>query len=262
MLPRIFESQKWWHLRGDDVRLGILCYWMANSQDRYIRIDSKPKLVKRGAFWTSLDSLAARSGVSFQGVRTGLKNLHNAGFLTSEPTNHGRLITITDYDDFNRAENYSGQAGTPQQADQQADAPQAEQQANQQPGQQQTRSKEGKKEEGTKKKQPTAPTDSEESSPPEILDGLPLYQNDKKLCARLTDELLLSWVVAYPGVIARDELAKAHAWEMANPTKRKKDRVRFFTNWLNRAQDKWRSGTPCDSEGGTWDGMQVQGGGK
>ena len=66
------------------------------------------------------------------------------------------------------------------------------------------------------------------------LEELRLYRNDEKLRKRWPD-LLEAWRQAYPGVDILAEVRKAHAWEMANPSKRKRDRARFLTNWLGRA---------------------------
>lgn len=78
--------------------------------------------------------------------------------------------------------------------------------------------------------------------PPELND-LALYEADRKFCARLP-EVRDSWKAAYPGVNIAAEIAKAHAWEMANPDKRKVNRIKFMTNWLNRAQDNPRPARP------------------
>jgi hypothetical protein len=72
---------------------------------------------------------------------------------------------------------------------------------------------------------------------PSELMGLELYAADKTLCARWCD-LLPAWRQAYPGVDVIAEIRKAHAWEVANKSRRKVDRPRFLGNWLSRAQDK------------------------
>ena len=53
--------------------------------------------VRRGELVTSLQTLVKKSGLSQQNVRTALKHLEKAQFLTSTPTNHFRLIKITNY---------------------------------------------------------------------------------------------------------------------------------------------------------------------
>ncbi len=51
----------------------------------------------------------------------------------------------------------------------------------------------------------------------------------------IPDALAESWRKAYPGVNVDGQLAKMHAWMMANPTKRPKSSyARFITNWLSK----------------------------
>lgn len=73
------------------------------------------------------------------------------------------------------------------------------------------------------------------------LAGLELYEHDKRLCARWPD-LMRAWRLAYPAVNIMHEVRAAHAWEVANPLRRKKDRARFLANWLARCQDR-----PCST---------------
>jgi hypothetical protein len=95
-----------------------------------------------------------------------------------------------------------------------------------------------------KQKETTSCTEPEKTpaSVPEILKGLSLYESDPKLCKKLTPEVLDAWKKAYPGVDLAAQIAAAHAWEVGNPDRRKTNRVRFLTNWLNRAQDSPRPG--------------------
>lgn len=72
-------------------------------------------------------------------------------------------------------------------------------------------------------------------SVPRELQGLALYEKDPKLCEGWP-ELREAWERAYPGVDIVAEVRKAHAWEVANPGKRKKHRARFLGSWLSRAK--------------------------
>ena len=56
--------------------------------------------VARGQLMTSREHLAKASGVSVQVVRTALKHLEDAGFLTSKPTKSGTIITISNYSKY------------------------------------------------------------------------------------------------------------------------------------------------------------------
>lgn len=85
------------------------------------------------------------------------------------------------------------------------------------------------------------PSDSESSLSqsflgiPDLLVPLELYREDDKLTEKLPS-LLPVWVKAYPEIDVEAEILKAHAWELANPSKRKKNRPRFLSGWLNRQQ--------------------------
>ena len=72
---------------------------------------------------------------------------------------------------------------------------------------------------------------------PAELKELSLYAKDKKLI-QAWPELKVALEKANPGVVVAMEVAKAHAWEVANPTRRKRDRPRFLTSWMARAQDR------------------------
>lgn len=56
----------------------------------------------------------------------------------------------------------------------------------------------------------------------------------------ITTEKKNQWVLAFPGVNLEAQIARAHSWLCANPTKRKKNNERFLTNWLGRAQENGR----------------------
>lgn len=65
-------------------------------------------------------------------------------------------------------------------------------------------------------------------------------------------ELLAEWRQAFPALDVVAELAKAHAWEIANPGRRKtpRGRARFLHGWLERCQDRGggaRNGSPASA---------------
>lgn len=82
---------------------------------------------------------------------------------------------------------------------------------------------------------------------PVELVNLTLYCTDARLC-RLWHELLPAWRLAYPGVDVMAQVRGAHAWEVANPKKRKVDRPKFLGSWLARAQDKPAAQQITDTE--------------
>lgn len=90
-----------------------------------------------------------------------------------------------------------------------------------------------------KKSKTPQPPEGEAHRVPSELAGLELYEADKRLCMNLGG-LLPTWEQAYPGVDIRAEIRKAHAWEMANPMKRKtpRGRSRFLNSWMARQQDR------------------------
>ena len=71
---------------------------------------------------------------------------------------------------------------------------------------------------------------------PEQLRGLELYQSDDKLIKNFTRNYN-AWKKAHPHLDIDGEICKAHAWEMNNPKRRKRDRVRFLGTWLNTADE-------------------------
>lgn len=104
------------------------------------------------------------------------------------------------------------------------------------------RQKEGKGREGSKEKEEKKDSSEQPiqsvvlAPPPELLE-LELYRKNKKLLESF-GLLMITWKQAYPGVNLLAELKKAHAWEVANPKRRKVDKVGFLQRWMARAQDK------------------------
>ena len=73
---------------------------------------------------------------------------------------------------------------------------------------------------------------------PEELKGLTLYETNERLL-KLWPELVGAWKNAFPGIDIVAEVKAAHAWEVANPKRRKVDKARFLQNWMARTQDKY-----------------------
>lgn len=82
----------------------ITLLMMANHHKKEWEWQGKPYSVKPGQFITSLDSIAQKcgKGVSVQNVRTALKRFEKYEFLTNESTNKNRLITIVNWDFYQR----------------------------------------------------------------------------------------------------------------------------------------------------------------
>lgn len=72
---------------------------MANHKERKWIWQGKKFVANPGQMVTSLESIKGKSGkgVSIRAVRTSLTKFENVGFLTSESTNSGRLVTIANW---------------------------------------------------------------------------------------------------------------------------------------------------------------------
>jgi len=68
------------------------------------------------------------------------------------------------------------------------------------------------------------------------------------LTESFTEDQIHAWRVAHPGLDLHAEWAKAVAWLMANPHRKKKRLSQFFNNWLNRAGDGPRVDTRTEAE--------------
>lgn len=92
MHRKMFEWE-WW----DDIntfRLFITILLMANWKPKKWR----GRVIPRGSCWTSIQGLAAKSGLTFQQTRTAFEHLISTNEITSEVTNEGRLVTVVNYE--------------------------------------------------------------------------------------------------------------------------------------------------------------------
>lgn len=81
----------------DDINtrcLFIHCLLRANHADKTWRGIT----IKRGSFFTSLDTLAKETGLSASQLRTALKKLNSTSEMTSKGQATGRMISISNYD--------------------------------------------------------------------------------------------------------------------------------------------------------------------
>lgn len=91
-LYRTLVDWEWW----DDIPVRLL--WItilmeANWKDK----KWKGRKIKRGSFWTSIDSLSHKTGLSRHQVRTALDKLKSTREITCKPTREGTLITVVNY---------------------------------------------------------------------------------------------------------------------------------------------------------------------
>lgn len=82
-------------------RLFIHCLLKANHTDKKY----KGQLVKRGTFLTSRDLLSDETGLTVREVRTALNKLISTNELTNVATRKGSVITVVNYDKYQKATN-------------------------------------------------------------------------------------------------------------------------------------------------------------
>ena len=85
-----------WYTDTKTKSLFVHCLLKANHTDKKWR----GEIIKRGTFITSLDKLKLETGLSKQEVRTALKKLISTNEITNKSTNSNRLITVTNYNDY------------------------------------------------------------------------------------------------------------------------------------------------------------------
>jgi len=73
----------------------------------------------------------------------------------------------------------------------------------------------------------------------EVLRGLELYENDRRLIKNFTRNYN-HWKKTFPAIDVDHEIRKAHSWEIDNPKRQKPDKARFLGGWL-RSEDEKRS---------------------
>jgi len=96
-------------------RLFIHCILRANFEDKVWR--GIP--IKRGSFYTSLDSLSSETGLSNRQIRTALDKLSSTGEVASSGMSRGRMITVSEYESYQQDDRLSvdEKAGKGQAAD-------------------------------------------------------------------------------------------------------------------------------------------------
>jgi hypothetical protein len=85
-----------WYDDINTCRLFIHCLMRANHKDK----SWKGKDIKRGSFFTSLDTLSLETGLSVRQIRTSLDRLISTSELASLGQARGRMITIVKYESY------------------------------------------------------------------------------------------------------------------------------------------------------------------
>lgn len=239
LLARKIVGHPLYKLKPDHFVVGLHLLLTVAWKTHTIRTRHGPLTIPRGSRIIGRKTLADELNLGVQVIRTGLDKCKALEFLTTKLTTAGTLVSIVNYDSYQDPSRY------------------ANQESNQTPTRRQPDANHNiikrRKRRSTEKKLVGAKDGEEREKPPvpEILLGLSLYEKDETLCAKLTDDLLAAWKVAYPGLDIRSEIAQAHAWEMGHPKRQKKDRVAYLTNWMNRSQDRARP-TQTVGQGSDW----------
>lgn len=97
-----------WYDDINTCRLFIHCLIRANHADKLWR----GKEIKRGSFFTSLDTLALETGLSVRQVRTSLDRLISTNEVASLGQARGRMIVISKYDSYQADDRLNGSKAT------------------------------------------------------------------------------------------------------------------------------------------------------
>ena len=85
-----------WFDDANCTRLFLYCLLKANHKDQ----KWKGLEIKRGSFFTGLDSLKSETGLTVSQIRTVIRKLEMTGELTSKSQAGGRMITVVAYDRY------------------------------------------------------------------------------------------------------------------------------------------------------------------
>lgn len=93
-----------WYTDHNTSRLFIHCLLRANHTDH----EWRGIFIKRGSFYTSLNTLSSETGLSLRQIRTSFDKLILTGELTSSGMARGRMITIHEYDSYQEDDRLNG----------------------------------------------------------------------------------------------------------------------------------------------------------
>lgn len=65
------------------------------------------------------------------------------------------------------------------------------------------------------------------------LNQIPLFGENEKFREKW-EENYRTWLSVFTAINVWDAIRRCHAWEVANPRKRHKNKIRFVLNWLSR----------------------------
>ena len=99
IIMNITKEWRWYH-NSTMVHLWVNLLISAREEDGWHGMVE----VKRGQVITSLSKLSAETGISIRKIRTCLSNLVKSGEIKEMTNNHYRIITIIDYDMYQKAD--------------------------------------------------------------------------------------------------------------------------------------------------------------
>lgn len=90
---------KWeWYTDVNTAHLFVHCILKAN----HTAVNWRGIEIKRGSFITSLQKLSTETGLTVMQVRTSLEKLEKTGDITNQSTSKYRIITVKNYDSYQR----------------------------------------------------------------------------------------------------------------------------------------------------------------
>lgn len=238
---------KLWRKSKDSGFLGnaeawqLLCWCLMTATHKpYKQLVGKQLVeLQSGQLVFGRKAVAQELNSTEQKIRTALKLLENADFLTVSATNKFSIITIVNWQAY------------------QDEQPTINQQHNQQVNQQTTskqptnnHKQECKTQSTREEEKILLPGDGKNAAPVQTPPPVqsPAYQlplrgkKDETKAFAVTQEHFDTWREAFPLVDVRHELKEIKSWLVSNPDKRPaKNMARFVNSWLGREQDKQAS---------------------
>ena len=111
-IHRSLLEWEWWDDKNT-FRLFMTILLLANWKDKRWH----GKVIPRGSFWTSLETLSKNSGLTLKQTRTSLNKLIATGEVASKGANDGRLITVVKYDVYQSDDGKRANKGASEWAD-------------------------------------------------------------------------------------------------------------------------------------------------
>ena len=98
-----------WTLPAVQLRVALTLLLDANWKDRQVFTPNGPVVIPRGSLILGREEYSARFGFTVQTLRTAIKNLKKAKFLTTKSTSRGTQVFITNYDRYQGGQSEANQ---------------------------------------------------------------------------------------------------------------------------------------------------------